>query len=94
MRSSSTLNLAINKSHLYESTQIYIFQVYKYTISVDLLEVDFSFHEGNHKVKKITEVTSRDHEASFIENYHPPRFIIRKMIKEVKGNEGGQGKPW
>ena len=56
--------------------------------------MDFSFHEGNHKVKKITEVTSRDHEASFIENYHPPRFIIRKMIKEVKGNEGGQGKPW
>ena len=53
---------------------------------VDLPEVDFSFYEDNHKVKEITEVTSRDHEASFIESYHPTRFMSRKNIKEVKGN--------
>ena len=39
------------------------------------------------------EVTSRDNEASSIESYHPPRFINRKNIKEVKRNEGEHGKP-
>ena len=67
---------------------------YKNTKRVDLPEVDFSFHEDNHKFKEMTEVTSRDHEASFIESYHPPRLMSRKIIKEVKGNVGGQGKPW
>ena len=67
---------------------------YKNTARVDLAEVDFSFHEDNHKVKEMTEVTSRDHEASFIESYHPPRFMSRKFIKEVNGNEEGHGKPW
>ena len=38
-------------------------------------------------------MTSRDYEASFIESYHPPRFMSRKIIKEVKGNEGEHGKP-
>ena len=65
---------------------------------VGLPEVDFSFHEDNHKVNEMTEhfseVTSHDHEASFIESYHPPRFMSRKFIKEVNGNEGGHGKPW
>ena len=61
---------------------------------VDLPEVDFYFHEDNHKVKEMTEVTSHDHEASFIESYHPPRFMGRKYIKEVNGNEGEHGKPW
>ena len=28
------------------------------------------------------------------ESYHPPRFMRRKNIKEVKVNEGGHGKPW
>ena len=59
---------------------------------VGLPEVDFSFHEDNHKVNEMTEhfseVTSHDHEASFIESYHPPRFMSRKFIKEVSGNEG------
>ena len=41
----------------------------------------------------MAEVTSRDHEASFTESQHPPRFMSRKIIKEVKGNEGGHGKP-
>ena len=66
---------------------------HKNTTRVDLPEVDFSFHEDNHKIKEMTEVTSRDHEASFIESYHPPRFMSRKFI-EVNGNEGGHGKPW
>ena len=39
---------------------------YKNTTRVDLLEVDFTFHEDNHKVKEMTKVTSRDYEASFI----------------------------
>ena len=56
--------------------------------------MDFSFHEDNHKVKEMTEVASRDHKASFIESYHPPRFMSRTNIKEVKGNEGGHGKRW
>ena len=60
---------------------------------VGLPEVDFSFHDDNHKVKEMTELTSRDHEASFIESYHPPRLMSRKVIKEVKGNEGEHGKP-
>ena len=55
--------------------------------------MDFSFHKDNHKVKEITEVTSRDHEASFIESYHATRFMSRKNIKELKGNEGDHGKP-
>ena len=63
-------------------------------MTVDLTEVDFSFHEDNHKVKEMTEVMSHDHEASFIESYHPPRFMSRKNINKVKGNEGGHGKPW
>ena len=29
---------------------------YKNTMTVDLSETDFSFHEDNHKVKKMTEV--------------------------------------
>ena len=56
--------------------------------------MDFSFHEDKHKVKEMTEVTSRDHKVSFIESYHPPRFMSRKNMKEVKGSEGGHGKPW
>ena len=67
---------------------------YKNTTRVDLPEVNFSFHEDNQKVKEMTEVTSRDNEASFIESYHPPRFMSRKIIKEVNGNERGHGKPW
>ena len=67
---------------------------YKHTTRVDLPEVDFSFHEDNHKVKGMTEVMSRDHEACFIESNHPARFTSRKFIKEVNGNEGGHGKPW
>ena len=42
----------------------------------------------------MTEVTPPDHEASFIESYHPPIFMSRKFMKEVNGNEGGHGKPW
>ena len=72
----------------------HVSQGYKNTTGVDLPEVDFSFHENNHKVKEMTEVTSRDHEACFIESNHPPRFMSRKFIKEVNGNEGGHGKPW
>ena len=72
----------------------FIQRYYKNTTRVELPEVDFSFHEDNHKVKEMTEVTSRDHEASFIESYHPPRFMSRIFIKEVNGNEGGHGKPW
>ena len=60
---------------------------------VDLPEVHFSFHEDNHKVKEMAEMTSREHEASFIESYHPPRFMSKKFMKEVNGNEGGNGKP-
>ena len=56
--------------------------------------MDFSFDEDNHKVKEMTEVTSRDYEAYFIASYHPPRFMNIKSIKEVNGNEEGQGKPW
>ena len=72
----------------------HVSQGYKNTTRVDLPEVDFSFHENNHKVKEMTEVTSRDHEACFIESNHPPRFMSRKFIKEVNGNEGGHGKSW
>ena len=54
--------------------------------------MDFSFQEDNHKVKEMNEVTPHNHEASFIESYHPPRFMSRKNIKEVKGNEGEHGK--
>ena len=63
-------------------------------MKVNLPEVDFSFHENKHKIKEMTEVMSRNHEASFIESYHPPRFMSRKFIKEVNENEGGHGKPW
>ena len=72
----------------------HVSQGYKNTTRVYLPEVDFSFHENNHKVKEMTEVTSRDHEACFIESNHPPRFMSRKFIKEVNGNEGGHGKSW
>ena len=72
----------------------FIQKYYKNTRRVELPEVDFSFHEENHKVKEMTEVTSRDHEASFIESYHPPRFMSRTFIKKVNGNEGGHGKLW
>ena len=67
---------------------------YKNTTRVELPEVDFSFQEDNHKIKEMTEVTSRDHEASFTKSYHPPKFMSRKFIKEVNGNEEGHGKPW
>ena len=72
----------------------FIQKYYKNTRRVELPEVDFSFHEDNHKVQEMTEVTSRDHEASFIESYHPPRFMSRTFIKKVNGNEGGHGKLW
>ena len=72
----------------------FIQRYYKNTTRVELPEVDFSFHEDNHKVKEMTEVTLREHEASFIESYHPPRFMSIKFMKEVNGNEGGYGKPW
>ena len=72
----------------------HVSQGYKNTTRVDLPEVDFSFHENNRKVKEMTEVTSRDHEVCFIESNHPPRFMSRKFIKEVNGNEGGHGKSW
>ena len=42
----------------------------------------------------MTEVTSRDHEISFIQSYHPPIYMTRTNIKEDKGNEGGYLKPW
>ena len=42
---------------------------HKNTTRVDLPEVDFSFHEDNHKVKEMTEVTSREHEAESFESY-------------------------
>ena len=67
---------------------------YKNTMMVDLPETDFSFHEDNHKVKEITEVTSCNHEVPFIETYHPPRFMSRKIINKVKGNDGRHGKLW
>ena len=67
---------------------------YKNTMTVDLPETDFSFHEDNHKVKEITEVTSCNHEVPFIETYHPPRFMSRKIINKVKGNDGGHGELW
>ena len=66
----------------------------KNTTRVDSPEVNFSFHEDNHKVKEMTEVTSHDHEASFIESYHSPIFTSRNFLKEVNENEGGHGKPW
>ena len=52
------------------------------------------FREDNHKFKEITEVTSRVDEVPLIESCYPPRFMSRKFIKEVNGNEGGHGKPW
>ena len=90
------------RNTLYESTALlsfsFVTQLYqkitKITTRVDLPEVDLSFDEDNHKFREMSEVTSRDHEAPFIESYHPPRFISRKFIKEVNGNEGGHGKPW
>ena len=42
----------------------------------------------------MTEVAPRDHEISFIQSYHPPRYMTRTNIKEGKGNEGGHRKPW
>ena len=90
-------NVALNKemsAWLFCCSLHKIVREYKNTTRVDLPEVDFSFHEDNHKVKEMTEVTSRYHEASFIETYHPPRFMSRKFIKEVNGNEGGHGKSW
>ena len=56
--------------------------------------MDFSFDKYNRKVKEMTKVTSGDHDASFIESYRPPRYISRKNMKEVKGNEGGRRNPW
>ena len=53
----------------------FIQKYYKNTTRIDLPEVDFSFHADDHKVKEMTEEMSRDHEAFFIESYHPPRFM-------------------
>ena len=61
-------NVALNKemsAWLFCCSLHKIVREYKNTTRVDLPEVDFSFHEDNHKVKEMTEVTSRDHDASF-----------------------------
>ena len=54
---------------MYLFLYIFLLKDYKNTARVDLPEVDFSFHEDNHKVKEMTEVTSREHEAESFESY-------------------------
>ena len=41
----------------------------------------------------MTEVTSRDHETSSIESYHPLRFMSRKNKKRSKEMMEGMGNP-
>ena len=65
--------LAENKANHLLSVNHTTKAVHHDSSKVDLPEVDFSFHEGNYKVKEMTEVLSCDHEASFVSPFLSPQ---------------------